>query len=264
MRAYRVAYDGRPYHGFQRQPDVPTVEDAIVDALRELDVIEGGLDVPPGYAAAGRTDAGASAVAQTVAFEVPTWLTPAALNGALPADVRAWASTDAPADFHATHDAAARAYTYYLHAPEAPEHRARRVLDALAGEHDFHNLTPDDTGTVRDLSTGLDRDGPFLALSFRAGGFPRQFVRRAVTLVADIARGDPLERIGRVLGTEGLSGPEGVAPAPAYPLVLSEVVYPDLAFEIDEAAAENAREIFKQRHVEHATLARVAGVLADR
>ena len=57
MRAYRVAYDGRPYHGFQRQPDVPTVEDAVFDALRELDVLAPDAAKPEGYAAAGRSRA---------------------------------------------------------------------------------------------------------------------------------------------------------------------------------------------------------------
>jgi len=79
MRAYRVAYDGRPYSGFQRQPDVPTVEGTVLAALGRLGVCE--LDaIPEGYAAAGRTDAGVSAVAQTVAFDAPDWLAPAAFN----------------------------------------------------------------------------------------------------------------------------------------------------------------------------------------
>jgi tRNA pseudouridine(38-40) synthase len=76
MDAYRVAYDGRPFHGFQRQPDVATVEDALFDALRNLGVLADDAAKPAGYAAAGRTDAGVSAVAQTVAFEAPEWLTP--------------------------------------------------------------------------------------------------------------------------------------------------------------------------------------------
>ena len=70
MRAYRIAYDGRPYYGFQRQPDVPTVEDDLFDALRALDAFSG--EKPPSYAAAGRTDAGVSALAQTVALRPPT------------------------------------------------------------------------------------------------------------------------------------------------------------------------------------------------
>ncbi|MFP4530124.1 MAG: tRNA pseudouridine synthase A, partial [Halodesulfurarchaeum sp.] len=117
MRAYRVAYDGRAYHGFQRQPQVPTVEDVLFSGLRDL-----GLefaDAPPEYAAAGRTDRGVSALAQTLAFDAPDWLTPRAFTTQLPADVHVWASAAVPDDFHATHDAISRTYTYYLYAPEA-------------------------------------------------------------------------------------------------------------------------------------------------
>lgn len=260
MRAYRIAYDGQPYYGFQRQPDVQTVEDTILDALRALDVLGSDADVPPGYAAAGRTDAGVSALAQTVAFDAPDWLTPAALNSELPAEIRAWASADAPADFHATHHASSRTYTYHLHAPAASEERARDALDALAGEHDFHNLTPDESGTVRTLSTGLERDGDFLVVELTAGGFARQLVRRVISVVDSVARGEAdLARVKRVLGEERLAGPDGVAPAPALGLVLSDVCYPGVTFEVDESAAGSARAVFEQRRVEHATLARVTG-----
>ena len=262
MRAYRIAYDGQPYYGFQRQPDVETVEDAVLDALRALDVLGAGTDTPPGYAAAGRTDAGVSARAQTVAFEAPDWLTPAALNSELPADVRSWASADAPEGFHATHDAASRTYTYDLHAPDADDGRAREALDGLAGEHDFHNLTPDETGTVRTLSTELRRDGDFLVVALTADGFARQLVRRVVSVVAEVARGEADgDRVERVLSAEPLSGPAGVAPAPALGLVLTDVTYPSLSFSVDEDAAESARTVFGTRRDRHATRARVAGRL---
>ncbi|MUV89804.1 tRNA pseudouridine(38-40) synthase TruA, partial [Halapricum sp. CBA1109] len=38
MDAYRIAYDGRPFRGFQRQPDVATVSDTLIDALDSLGV----------------------------------------------------------------------------------------------------------------------------------------------------------------------------------------------------------------------------------
>jgi len=263
VRAFRIAYDGQPYHGFQRQPDVPTVEDALLDALRDLDVLADDADTPPGYAAAGRTDAGVSALAQTVAFEAPEWLSPAAFNGELPGTIRAWASADVTPDFHATHHASEREYTYFLHAPEGSKQRARSALDALAGSHDFHNLTPDETGTERDLATSLERDGPFLVCRFRAGGFPREFVRRAVTLVAERARGEaPLDRIERVLSPDPVEGPEGLGPAPPEPLVLTEVSYPDAKFVVDVDAAASARTLFDDLQAERSAGARVAGVLA--
>jgi len=263
MRAFRVAYDGRPFHGFQRQPDVSTVSDAIIDALRDLGVSFDG-DTPPGYAAAGRTDAGVSALAQTVACEAPDWLSPAAFNSELPASVRAWAVADTPDDFHATHHATERGYTYYCYAPEAELGRAREAASALSGEHDFHNLTPDETGTVRDLSISVEREAAFLVWQFRAGGFARQLVRRLVTVLEGVATGrSELDWIDRVLDPEPLDGPEGVAPASAYPLVLTDVVYPDCTFEVDADAAASAREVFDQRHREWAGCARVAGSIRD-
>jgi tRNA pseudouridine38-40 synthase len=262
MRAFRLAYDGRPYSGFQRQPDVRTVEDALLDALRELDILAG--ETPPGYAAAGRTDAGVSALAQTVAFEAPGWLTPAALNGALPGPVRAWASADAPDDFHATHDAARRVYRYHLYAPDLDDERVRRALDTLAGEHDFHNLTTDEEGTVRALETGYVRDGDFLVLTFAAGGFARHMVRRIVALVQAVGSGEStVDRIDRVLGPDPLDGGAGVPTAPAAPLVLAAVTYPDISFDPDPDAVSSAREVFGGRRVEALTAARVVGDLCD-
>ena len=262
MRAFRVAYDGRRYYGFQRQPDVPTVEDAIHDALVELEVTDGGA--PSGYAAAGRTDAGVSALAQTVAFEAPDWLTPHALNGQLPDEVWSWAAADAPDGFHARHDAHSRSYRYYLHADGLSADRARDALDALSGEHDFHNLTSDDENTVRSVDAGLSIEGAFFVLTFTAGGFPRNLVRRATELVREVASGESgLDRVDRVLGPEALDGREGVPPAPPYPLVLSDVSY-DLDFTTDEAGADSARTFFEDRHREAASRARVAGFVADQ
>jgi len=256
MRAFRVAYDGRPFHGFQRQPDVPTVEGRIFEALDALGVAEGK---PEGYAAAGRTDAGVSAVAQTVALDCPDWLTPAALNSELPGSIRAWASAAAPAEFHATHDAAFREYVYHCYAPEADLERAERALDALCGTNDFHNLTTDDENTARTLRGEANRDGEYLVFRLRAGGFVRQMVRRVVSLVRAVATGDAsMAKVERVLGPEPIDGPEGVAPAPAYPLVLVDVGYPELTFSVDEEAAASAREAFEALREERATGARVA------
>jgi len=287
-RAFRLAYDGRPYYGFQRQPDVPTVEDALFAALRDLDAFTAdpaGADRPEGYAAAGRTDAGVSARAQTVAFDAPDWLTPGALNAELPVSIRAWASADVDPEFHATHDARERTYVYHLYAPrestttvegfdehedeervsaDFDDNRAHAALDRLTGDHDFHNLTPDETGTVRDLSGSADRDGDFLVITLRAGGFARQLVRRVVGLVREVGSGDaPPSKVDRVLGPEPMDGPEGVAPAPAEALVLWDVAYPEIEFTVDEDAAASARTVFGESRVTHTTAARVAGSIGE-
>lgn len=271
MRAFRVAYDGRPFYGFQRQPSVPTVENSLFDALRRLDVFGDDADKPTGYAAAGRTDAGVSAVAQTVAFECPAWCSPRALNSELPGSVRAWAAADVSGDFHATHQAVRRQYTYHLYAPRpgtdsldgrayVDDERARAALAALSGEHDFHNLTPDETGTVRDLTTDLTRDGAFLTVRVESDGFARELVRRLVSLVHAVGSGAAaVEKVDRVLGPEPIDGAEGVPPAPATPLVLTGVDYPGVTFDPDEMALASTRTVFGEQAVD----GRVRGRVAD-
>ena len=265
MRAYRLCYDGTSYHGFQRQPDVETVEDTLFDALRSLGVFPADAEKPPGYAAAGRTDAGVSARAQTVAFEAPDWLTPRAVNSELPAEIRAWASATVPPDFHATHDASSRTYTYFLHAPDASVEQAREAARRFVGTHDVHNLTTDDELTVREVSAvTVRREGPFLLIVIEAPGFCRQQVRRSVSLLADVARGEAdLDQVDTALSETELRGPDGIAPLSAEPLVLADVTYPGVEFETDEDAASSARQVFDQLRINRLTGAQVAAALTD-
>lgn len=264
-RAFRVAYDGRPYFGFQRQSDVPTVEDAIFDALRDLDVLGEDEPKPAGYAAAGRTDADVSAVAQTIALEAPRWLTPAALNAELPADVRAWAAANVESDFHARYDAVWREYTYHLYAPDVDDERARTACTAMVGTHDFRNLTTDRGDTTRTISRAtVRRDGEFLVLRIRSPGFLRGQVRRIASLVRSVANGDrPLGFVDRALSAERLDGRDGISRAAAHPLVLTDVSYRAVRFEPDDDARSSVRSIFETRRVEHRTRAHVANTILD-
>jgi len=177
--------------------------------------------------------------------------------------VRVWASADVPPDFHSTHDALAREYRYHLHAPDADDALVGDVLATLAGEHDFHNLTPDARGPPGRWRRASERDGEFLVLRLRAGGFARHMVRRVVGLVDEVGSGAAgPEQVQRVLSKESLSGPAGVPTAPAGPLVLWDVTY-DVDFAVDAEAAASAKSVFEERRVEHATNARVAGSILD-
>lgn len=261
MDAYRVAYDGSSFHGFQRQPDVPTVSDTLLTGLRELGVTE---TIPSGYAAAGRTDAGVSALAQTVAFEAPHWLSPAAFNSVLPESVRVWAHADVPATFHATHDAETRSYEYFLHAPAGQTAAFDAACQRLTGRHDFHNLTPDTDGTVRTVSLASREDPPFVVLTVEAGGFPRQFVRRLSAVLGALLRGEAsLDRIDTLLDEAPVSGPDGVEPASPLPLVLTDVVYPDVTFntaaDVGASFADAARSLAARTRV----VRRIAAGVSD-
>mgnify|MGYP006275600705 FL=1 len=274
MRAFRLAYDGRPFYGFQRQPDVPTVEGTLFEALRSLSVLSADADRPEGYAAAGRTDAGVSAVAQTVAFECPDWLRPRALNSELPGTIRAWASANADPEFHATHHAVRRVYCYYLYAPQQEsrsldgrppidDERAAAALDGLCGYNDFHNLTPDDTGTQRGVSGRLERDGEWLVIEVAAGGFARELVRRLVSVVRIVGIGErPVDWIDDLLATDPVD--PRPPPAPPEPLVLSAVRYPGVDFERDPQAADSGAVAFGERAIEAVARGRVSRAVVDR
>jgi len=213
------------------------------------------------------------ALAQTVAFECPDWLTPRALNSELPGTIRAWASADVGDSFHATHDAVRRVYTHHLYAPRdatesldgrppVDDERARVALDRLCGSHDFRNLTPDETGTRRGVSGRLTRRGAFLEIEFAAGGFARELVRRLVSVIQQVATGDkPVGWIDRLLGPSAVE--PRPQPAPPEPLVLSEVVYPGVDFERDREAAESARTAFGQRAVDAQTVSRLSRSIVE-
>lgn len=274
MRAFRLAYDGRPFYGFQRQPDVPTVEDTVFEALRSLSVLSVDSTRPVGYAAAGRTDGGVSAVAQTVAFECPDWLTPRALNSELPGTIRAWASADVDAEFHATHDAVRREYRYWLYAPQQAhrrldgrppidDNRARAALEALCGSHDFFNLTPDEQGTRRGLSGRIERDDEFLVIEVAAGGFARELVRRLVSVIRIVGTGErPVSWVDELLGPERRD--QRPPPAPPESLLLSDVRYPGVDFERDSQAADRGAIAFGERAVESRVGTQVSTAVVDR
>jgi tRNA pseudouridine38-40 synthase len=242
-RAFRVAYDGRGYRGFQRQPDVETIESVIFEGISELSI---RMDeaVPEQYSAAGRTDAGVSAVAQTICFHGPEWLKPRVLNSVLPSDIRVWGWVDVPSDFNARYSARTREYEYCLHAPvRERDDDVHRVASRLSGEHDFQRFTADNERTIRTISVGVDRDHEFLILTVRAAGFPRQLVRRLAHYIRMIAEGDPGVPSVKELVDEDWDMEARMPPAPPEPLVLTDVSY-EVDFQVDETALASAVEVF--------------------
>lgn len=202
-----VAYDGTNYHGFQRQPRLPTVQEVLERALARL----AGRAVR--VIGASRTDAGVHAEGQVVNFHVD-WSIPVArvvpaLNGQLPADVAALAAEEVPPSFHARYAARSKTYRYSIYnAPVSSpfwRHYAWHVglpldpaameegLRYLVGEHDFTSFQ--DRGSpvaspVRRLTEArLTREGPLLRFYFSADGFLYHMVRIMVGTLVEVGLG---------------------------------------------------------------------------
>ena len=115
-----VAYDGRPFHGFARQPDVRTVQGDLEDALAKL------FARPTASVGAGRTDAGVHALGQVVNVkDAPDDLDPVkvrdALNAMLAPAIVVVSAASVADDFHARFSARSRTYVYAILGAEIPD-----------------------------------------------------------------------------------------------------------------------------------------------
>jgi tRNA pseudouridine38-40 synthase len=247
--ALRVAYRGSAFRGFQRQPGLPTVQQALEDALRPLGLV-GRLD------AAARTDAGVHALGQVVTFwsrrdHAPGALR-AAVNAATPDDLLCLEAARVPGSAHARASALVRRYVYLVGDPPPPglagyawalpdrrafPHGASARLDAEAmnrslasavGEHDFAGFARPgrQRSTVRTLLSAEVvpwADGPLWAVLLEGRGFLRAMVRNLVgTAVAvGIGAAEP-GLLGAILRDRGRY--RGVR-APGWGLTLAAVRY---------------------------------------
>ncbi|MDT8368022.1 MAG: tRNA pseudouridine(38-40) synthase TruA [Longimicrobiales bacterium] len=147
-----VHYDGSRFHGWQVQPDVPTVQGRIEAVLEQIS------GAPRTLHGSGRTDTGVHAIGQVAAVDLPSrWEAErvhAALNALLPDGIWIEAVTPTPPGFHPRFDALDRTYHYRLgidrrafspfHRPFCWPLRTTPDLDvmqgaalALPGDHSF-------------------------------------------------------------------------------------------------------------------------------
>jgi tRNA pseudouridine38-40 synthase len=107
-----LTYDGTPYNGWQVQPNLPTVQGTLAEAIHR---ITGEAVLPQG---SGRTDTGVHALAQVATFSLTVPIPAAnlhrALNRALPASIRVLSVEAVPEDFHARHSALRKTYEYRI------------------------------------------------------------------------------------------------------------------------------------------------------
>jgi tRNA pseudouridine38-40 synthase len=218
--AFRIAYDGRLFHGFARQPGLRTVEGEVRLALTKSHLID---DVDTANVrGASRTDAGVSAVGNVIAFDTAASEEDAVgrfNDGA--DDVFAWAVAAVPPGFD-PRKANARWYRYHLTGGHDAA-KLREVGRPFLGTHDFAAFAnPDAERTRRHIDsievTAAD-DG--LLLDVRAPSFLRGMVRRIVATLLAVERGDARrEEIENALAAG--SGAD-YGQVPPEPLVLMEV-----------------------------------------
>ena len=121
MARYRltIEYDGRPFVGWQRQENGPSIQAALEESIRNF------CGETVNVYAAGRTDAGVHALGQVVHIDLERETNPDEIQGALnfhlkPAPVSVLEVAEAAPEFHARFDATARHYLYRIINRRAP------------------------------------------------------------------------------------------------------------------------------------------------
>jgi tRNA pseudouridine38-40 synthase len=224
-----LSYDGSPFHGWQVQPGLSTVQGCLAAAIAQ---VTGQHLLPQG---SGRTDAGVHALGQVASFtlraEIPAANLHRALNRVLPPSIRIDRLNLVDASFHARHSALGKLYEYRIFerrelsttGPPPPERicspflapfvwDCRWPLDlasmqtaslALVGTHDFTSFAatdPDRALADEDADTGPNpvktihsaswtRNQHTLAFRVHGSGFLHHMVRNLVGTLVDVGRG---------------------------------------------------------------------------
>lgn len=204
-----IKYDGSDFSGYQRQPNIRTVQGEIERALK---YISRGETIETH--SSGRTDAGVHAIGQVFHFEtdlqIPLKQWQFIFNNALPDDIYLVDVEEVSPDFHARYYAKAKEYRYYILNDPTPDvfkrnffHQYTRKLDREAmqracayfvGEHDFTTFSSAKStvrgSKVRCLkSLEFKETGNQIELIFKGNGFLYHMVRIIAGVILDIGRG---------------------------------------------------------------------------
>lgn len=210
MPRYKLTleYDGGPFAGWQRQADLPSVQEALETAASAID------EAPVEATGAGRTDAGVHALGQVAHLDLSKELRADKARDALNAHLRphpvaVLAAEIAAPEFHARFDATARTYLYRIlnRRPDLALDRGRAwrvpskldvdamhvAAQALVGRHDFSTFRDSqcqaDTPVKTLDSIAVARMGEELQVRCRARSFLHRQVRSMVGSLVEVGRG---------------------------------------------------------------------------
>jgi len=210
MPRYRltIEYDGRPYHGFQAQAALPSVQGAVERAVK------GFCGQTLRLQAAGRTDTGVHATGQVIHIDLEKDWNPEVVRNALnahlvPEPIAILEASVAEEGWHARFSAKERRYLYRIlnrMAPPAIDQgrvwHVKKPLDAeamheaaqvLVGHHDFttfRDLGCQAKSPMKTLDVArVRREGDQVLLEFASRSFLHRQVRSMTGSLAEVGIG---------------------------------------------------------------------------
>ncbi|WAJ69198.1 tRNA pseudouridine(38-40) synthase TruA [Catenovulum adriaticum] len=242
--ALGIEYDGARYSGWQRQQNVPSVQQALEEALSK--VVNKTIVVT----CAGRTDSGVHATAQVVHFTTDVQREIKALtlgvNANLPKDIAVKWAQIVDDSFDARYSATARRYRYVIYnnplksaiLPQGITHcyhdldatKMHQAAQALVGEKDFTSFRAahcQSNTPFRNIhQVSVTRIGEYIVIDITANAFLHHMVRNIAGSLMEIGKGEQaVNWISELL----IAKDRTLAAATAKPngLYLVRVFYPD-------------------------------------
>ena len=238
-----VEYDGRPFVGWQRQDNGPSVQQAVEEAVRRF------CGETPTVQAAGRTDTGVHAFGQVAHVDISKDVSARAVRDAVnfhlrPLPVAILSAEPAGSDFHARLSARQRGYLYRISNRRAPPALDRgrvwhvqRPLDVeamqgaarvLVGHHDFTSFRASLCQAKSPVKTldrfDVTRDGDEVRVVARARSFLHHQVRNMVGTIVLVGEGRwTAAAVRRALDARDRSAAGPTAPPDG--LYFTDVVY---------------------------------------
>ena len=192
-----VSYKGSNYQGWQKQNNVPTIQEELEKQLSQI------FNQEINIFASGRTDAGVHAFKQAFHFDVDKNVDlekiTYSLNRMLPNDIKIITLQKVDDDFHARFSVKRKTYIYkiYLDKKEPFEKDQKYVfpfsldidlfgetIHLFEGKHDFKDFTSkeeDEDNFVREIySVSLSQNDKDLTVKFVGNGFMRYQIRNMV------------------------------------------------------------------------------------
>lgn len=210
MPRYRllIEYDGRPYHGFQAQDGLASVQGSIERAVK------GFCGQTLRLHAAGRTDTGVHATGQVIHVDLDRDWKPEVVRDALnahlvPEPIVVLEASVAPEGWHARFSARERRYLYRIINRKSPPAldqgrvwHVKKPLDAaamheaaqlLVGHHDFttfRDLGCQAKSPIKTLDVArVRREGEHVLLDFASRSFLHRQVRSMTGSLAEVGVG---------------------------------------------------------------------------
>jgi tRNA pseudouridine38-40 synthase len=239
-----LEYDGGPFVGWQRQPNGPSIQAALEEAVLAFS----GETVP--VQGAGRTDTGVHALGQVAHIDLKKPATASTVRNAInhhlkPNPIAVLSAEPVSEDFHARFSATGRAYLFRILSRQAPAvlDRGRvwfvpRALDCqamhtaaqvLVGKHDFSSFRASECqadSPVRTLDRlDVSRVGAEIHIIAQARSFLHHQIRNFAGTLELVGRGKwTKEDVHKALQTRqrAAAGPT----APPQGLYLTGITYP--------------------------------------